>query len=240
MAQVTTITFLKYAGFQKKYWALGMMGKAHGALRDIEGCTFYKLLGSGKGEKGFSVIPDFSTYALLQVWESRADAKRFFEEAEVMQQFKSQSVEQWTLFLQATRVHGLWSNNQPFFVEEKVPQNLPVAVITRATIHPSKLFSFWKYVPTSQHGLAKNEGLLFTKGIGELPIVQMATFSLWKNEEALHAFAYKSDAHKEAIKRTRKLGWYKEELFARFVVLDSVGTYQGKNPLQEFLPSEIL
>jgi hypothetical protein len=43
---------------------------------------------------------------------------------------------------------------------------------TRATI---KWNWFWKYVPTSEEGLDGNEGLIYTKGLAEVPIIQMAT-----------------------------------------------------------------
>ena len=88
-------------------------------------------------------------------------------------------------------------------------------------------------MPTSQQPLHDNPGLLFTKGIGEAPIVQMATFSLWKNAEALRAFAYQSAEHRAAIAQTRALDWYAEELFGRFQPYRSVGTWGGKNPLPD-------
>ena len=103
--------------------------------------------------------------------------------------------------------------------------------ITRATIKLSWLFRFWKYVPTSQEPLDGNKGLIYTKGIGEVPVVQMATFSLWKNFNAVKEYAYKSKQHKEAIKKTRKNKWYKEELFSRFHPYKSLGTWNDNNQL---------
>ena len=90
-------------------------------------------------------------------------------------------------------------------------------------------------MPTSQIPLRNNAGLLFAKGIGEAPIVQMATFSLWKNAEALRAFAYQSAEHRSAIDQTRALDWYAEELFGRFQPYRSVGTWGGKNPLPDVM-----
>ena len=71
-------------------------------------------------------------------------------------------------------------------------------------------------------GLTNNPDLIYTKGVGEVPFVQMATFSIWKNLEAVKQFAYKSKEHATAVKMTRELKWYKEELFARFVLLKSI------------------
>jgi hypothetical protein len=69
--------------------------------------------------------------------------------------------------------------------------------------------------------------LLFTKGIGEVPFLQMATFSLWKDKQSLMDFAYKSREHTEAIAKTRSLDWYNEELFSRFEPYRSKGTWDG-------------
>lgn len=80
------------------------------------------------------------------------------------------------------------------------------------------------------------EGLLFAIGIGEVPIVQQATFSLWENSRLMQQYAYRSPHHKEVVKRTRELGWYKEELFARFHPYRSEGEWDGDGtPLKGFL-----
>jgi hypothetical protein len=56
-------------------------------------------------------------------------------------------------------------------------------------------------------------------GIGELPLVEQATFSVWSNAEALEGFAYRSPGHAKRIRETHKYGWYSEEQFTRFAVL---------------------
>jgi hypothetical protein len=80
---------------------------------------------------------------------------------------------------------------------------------------------FWKYVPTSEEGLDGNEGLIYTKGVGEVPIIQMATFSLWKDFESVNSSPINKQ-HKEAIKKTREYEWYSEELFSRFQPINQV------------------
>jgi heme-degrading monooxygenase HmoA len=126
---------------------------------------------------------------------------------------------------------GTWVGKNPFVKGADLDPTQPVAVITRATIKWNWLFRFWKYVPTSQKPLEGNKGLIYTKGIGEVPIVQMATFSLWKDFEAVKEFAYNSEQHKEAIRKTRKNEWYSEELFSRFYPYKSSGTWQGEDLL---------
>lgn len=208
-----------------------MMQFAHAELAKAEGLAFYKLMGSGKGA-GFSPLPDWSVYSLLQIWETAEQADAFFAQAPLFEKYRNHTSEIWTLFMKNISAAGEWSGTNPFRPSSALDADNPrVAVITRATIKVSKLISFWKYVPTSQEPLSDNEGLIYTKGIGEVPIVQMATFSLWKDLESVKKFAYQSREHQTAIRKTRTLNWYNEELFSRFQPYKSVGEWEGKNPL---------
>ncbi|MCP9198579.1 DUF3291 domain-containing protein [Gramella sp. GC03-9] len=233
MSTITTLSFFRFSGFRNKFWALKMMQFAHSDLKNLEGQEFYKLMGSGKGA-GFNPYPDWETYALLQVWNSEAAADSFFENAPIFQKYRDRSSEVWTLYLKNIRAKGTWSGKEPFIPNKELdPGNPYLAVITRATIRPSRLVDFWRYVPASQSRLQSNPGLIFTKGIGEIPVMQMATFSLWTSKDAMQAYAYSAKGHQTAIKKTRDLDWYKEELFSRFQPFKSVGTWNGKDPLPE-------
>ena len=187
-------------------------------------------MGSGKGI-GFNPLPDWSVYCLLQVWESEEAAQLFFSSSGLIKEYSERTVELFTLHMRSISAGGTWVGKNPFEKGADLDPKLPIAIITRATIKWNWLFRFWKYVPTSQEALDGNEGLIYTKGVGEVPIVQMATFSLWKDFESVKQFAYKSKQHKEAIKRTRKNEWYKEELFARFQPYKSTGSWEGKDLL---------
>jgi hypothetical protein len=57
------------------------------------------------------------------------------------------------------------------------------------------------------------------------------TFSVWQDPDALQQFAYGRPAHRAVVRRTREVGWYAEELFARFGVLAAHGTVGGRDPL---------
>jgi hypothetical protein len=225
--QITTITFFRFDNLKAKYWAFQMMQYAHADLKGLAGQEFYRLMGSGKGE-GFNPLPDFSVYSLVQTWKNEETADSFFATAQLIKDYKDRAVETWTLYMRAMRAHGIWGGSNPFeFSTELDPANPLVAVITRATIKTKKLVQFWSFVPTSQKPLAKNDTLIYTKGIGEVPVIQMATFSLWKDMEALKSFAYQSPEHQQAITKTRTLNWYKEELFSRFQPYRSIGKWKG-------------
>jgi hypothetical protein len=230
MDQITSLTFFRYGSLGSKIWAFGMMQFAHGALAKTKGLSFYKLMGSGR--ERFNPFPDWSVYALLMVWEKEADADRFFKSSALMQRYRNRCSEHWTLYLRSIQSKGAWAGSNPFQKSLSIGDDIPfIAVITRASIRPKLLWKFWRSVPASQQPLHNNPGLVITMGIGELPILQMATFSLWKDEQSLMAFAYQSAAHKRAILQTRKLDWYSEELFSRFQPYRSYGTWNSADPL---------
>lgn len=227
---MTTITFFRFDNFPSRFWALRMMQEAHRPLKGVHGQLFYKLLGSGSGT-GFNLYPDWSVYSLLQVWDSEASAKAFLNDSQILQDYRAKAAEVWTLFMQTVRSKGTWGGVNPFNHSSAVLSEGPVASITRATVNPWKLHQFWRQVPSSRVPLEVNNGLLFKKGISDIPLLQMATFSVWKNEAALNEYVYKSQGHRTALVKAQRLHWFSEELFARFIPYDSTGTWFGKNLL---------
>ena len=214
-----------------------MMNKANGYLDQEAGLQFYKLMGSGKS--GFSPWPDWSVYALIMVWDSDEEAQNFIQNSTLFGLYRAHSEDCYTLYLQPTRSKGQWSGTNPFAVNlnreldaDQQPIDHKVVVLTRATIKTRMLYRFWKYVPISQQGLRGAEGLLFVAGIGEVPLTQMCTFTIWTSTEALEAFAYKQRNHQKAITLTRSLDWYQEELFCRFIPLRADGTWRGEDLLR--------
>jgi len=233
MSNITTITFFRFKSLQNKLWALSMMQFAHKDLRSVQGQTFYKLMGSGRG-LGFNAWPDFSVYVLVQNWETEKSADSFFKTSKLIQKYNSKSIEIYRVYAYNIAAHGKWDGRNPFKPTREYVEG-PVVALTRATIKMKRLFIFWRYVSTSQKPLENNQELLYAKGVGELPVVQMATLSIWQSMEGLKKFAYGSREHKGAIERTKKLDWYKEELFARFVPYKSSGSWNGEDKLERLL-----
>ena len=238
MSAITTITLFKFSGFWNKTWAFGQMQFAHRFLRKTPGLNFYKLMGSGK-EPGFNPLPDWGVYALLCNWENEAAANDFLHQAPIFKRYQDHTTEQWTIFMKPLHAKGLWSGVNPFTPSSDLDETNPlITVITRATIRKKNLVQFWRYVPISQHPIIHGcEGLIYTKGIGEAPLVQMATFSIWRSIEDLKNFAYNSPEHKEAIVKTHRIDWYKEEMFARFQPYKSIGEWNGKDLLSSYFTS---
>ncbi|MEN8816487.1 MAG: DUF3291 domain-containing protein [Nonlabens sp.] len=222
--QITTLTFFKYPSFKQKLWAFGMMQFAHRPLKKVKGLQFYKLLGSGK--ENFDPKPDWSVYGLLQVWDNEEVARDFFDNSKLYKRYQNYSEQQLTFYMKSIKAHGQWSKQNPFEPSDSLDENNSyISVITRATIKISMLKKFWDYVPTSQLDLVDNPNLLFTAGVGERPVTQMATFSLWNDARALKKFAYRSQNHRHAVQQTQALQWYKEEMFTRFQPYKIIGSW---------------
>jgi hypothetical protein len=102
-----------------------------------------------------------------------------------------------------------------------------VASLTRARIRTSELWAFARSIPPVVADLERAEGLQLRLGIGDAPVGLQGTFSVWRSASDVTAFAYRGAAHAEVIRTTQRRGWYAEELFARFAVLSTEGTYRG-------------
>ncbi|RYU83379.1 spheroidene monooxygenase [Hymenobacter persicinus] len=205
------------------------MGTAPRQLARVPGLRFFKMLGSGYD---FGLRPNFQRYALLAVWETPAAAEAFFAAHPLWHAYQAHCRETWTLHLAPLKAHGRWDGQNPFdYLTEPAPADGPVAVLTRASIKLWKAPQFWRAVPATSTAFAQAEGVRAAIGLGEIPIVRQATFSVWKSAASMQQYAYRGAAHKGVIQRTRQEQWYSEELFARFRVLSSRGTLDGQDPL---------
>lgn len=196
-----------------------------------DGLRFQKMMGCGQN---FGLIPDFSAYVFLGVWADEKAARHFFESAR-WKQISDNTKETGTLYLNPVRSHGAWDGQNPFVTSATSHSaGLPVAVLTRATVRLAALPDFWRHIPQVRQRLkAHADDLLLAIGVGEKPVMQQCTISVWKNEKAIDQFAYRQSGHKEVVRRTRERRWYSEELFARFQVVGSEGTFNGKPLLLE-------
>ena len=193
------------------------------ALREpwkAPGLRIAKQLGSGAGE-GFSIWPDFSTYAWFAVWDSPEAAEDFFATSARWKEWRGSAQLEWGWDALPVRGHGSCGGIDLFegsVIATLEPQD-EVAVLTRARIRWSKAHRFWWNVPGASKHLNRFPDLLFSKGVGELPLVEQATLSVWRNAEALDDFAYRSRQHSSMIRKTRDFKWYSEEMFLRMKVL---------------------
>jgi heme-degrading monooxygenase HmoA len=230
---LTTLTLFTLRPNQKR-WGLAQMGTSPPQLQRVAGLRFFKLAGSGNAN-GFGLWPNLHRYGFMAVWESAEAATAFFQEHALWQEYRQRSAETWTLDLAPLKSHGLWDGTNPFDYEtpDLAPtDDAPVAVLTRASIRLQKTWRFWQYVAPTSAAVAHADGVRAAIGLGELPIIRQATFSVWESAQKMQQYAYRDATHREVIKLTRQEKWYGEELFARFQVLRSEGTLDGKNPLE--------
>ena len=228
MKQVVTCSFFKLSGFSQKWWAFKQMQLGIKALSEVEGLSFYKILGSG-AKNGFSALPNFGTYVLLGTWEDEKYAREFFENHAFFQTYLNKSDETFTVYAHAAESHGQWDSQSPFENVARLAPNGPVLVLTRARIRFSKLLSFWRRVGKVSHSLDHYDGVPISIGVGEWPLIQQATLSIWENQQDMIDYAYNNEEHREVIRLTRKLNWYSEELFARFVPYKLTGQWNNKD-----------
>ncbi len=208
---------LSFKGLSQKWWAFKQMGLAHQYLSNIEGLNWYKLMGTGGGD-GFKPWPDWGTYALLMNWSSHSFALKALESNPKLKAFFTLASNSKTWWLEAYHAHGYWHGKQPFHLVPKT-ETYKMAVLTRARIKTNLLLKFWNEVGGVSKSMREMPGLLFAKGVGTLPLIEQATFSVWSTENQVVQAAYRERAHKEVIQLTRAYNWYSEELFARFQVV---------------------
>lgn len=212
--------------------ALGRMATGRLRLRGTSGLTFAKLLGTGSGRTFTPRDADPHHWALLTVWDSAASADRFAS-GSLVRGWESAAEERLRVRMTPVASRGRWSGAEPFGPGPSGPaptHDGPVAAITRARLRLARATSFWRAVPPVVSDLTVAPGLRLAVGVGEAPVGLQGTFSLWDSSRSLVDFAYRSDAHRDAVARTGPAGWYAEELFARFAVLDVEGTYRGRTP----------
>jgi hypothetical protein len=209
--------------------AVVRMGRDRGRVRRTPGLRFAKLLGTGDGRTFTLRDSDPLRWGLLATWVS-ADAARQFEASAVVRSWEDDAVESFRVDLRPVAARGRWSGREPFGAPVPVRTDGPVAALTRARLRAASAPGFWRSVPPVSAQLQSQPGLRAAVGIGEAPIGLQGTFSLWESGAAVREFA-RGPAHAAVVARTEPERWYVEELFARFAVVGSRGTLDGRDPL---------
>lgn len=229
MPQTISLSFFRFARPSGRLWALWMMAAGRRPLAKTPDIGFWKLCGSGKGV-GFTPTAAPETFAVLAVWPDAETARNRTRNAPIFRRYLNRATESWTVFLSPVSSRGNWSGKTPFDPQDHDLTG-PLAALTRATIRPGILARFWGRVPDISTVIGKDPSVIFKIGIGEIPLLQQVTFSIWPSKTAMDAFA-RTGAHAEAIRAVRDEGWFHEELYARFAVLSDTGTWDGTSPLK--------
>lgn len=228
MNQIVTLSFFRFSGVLDRAWALLMMGAGRGPLSRTPDIGFWKLCGSGKGQ-GFNVTLNPSVIAILAVWPDAQTARDRVESAPVFARYRARAAESWSILLTPTSVRGAWDGQTPFAAVSETASG-PMAALTRASIKRGIIPRFWRQVPDISARIGADPNVAFKIGIGELPMLDQITFSIWPDTATMNAFA-RSGPHGEAIRAVRSGDWFREELFARFAVHSDLGSWNGTSPL---------
>lgn len=228
--QTASLTLCRFDPPLDRLWVFAQMGLARAPLRRTRGLEFFRLMGSGTGE-GFTPIPNTAVWSILSVWRDEAAAEAGLSDG-VFQRWTKRASESCHILMTPQTARGVWGGVAPFRSEAVQAQG-PLAVLTRATVNPSRVMRFWRRVPDISARIGRDPSVLLKIGVGEVPWLHQVTFSIWPDANAVAAFARKG-AHADAIRAVRAENWFREELYARFRVTGARGTWGGR-ALEEVL-----
>ena len=193
-------------------------------MRSVPGLVFSKVMGSGY-DGGFGLRPSNSRQALFCLFVDDASADAFLACGMALS-YASRSSEFCTAKMRAYSCKGTWAGTS-IAVTADVPENGPIATLTRASIRPMRAWRFWRIQPESELSLARAGGCLLATGVGEAPFFRQATFSVWSSVAEMNAYA-RSGAHLAAIRAARDGAFFSESMFVRFVPMGLRGSWRGQ------------
>ncbi|WP_116132321.1 spheroidene monooxygenase [Tropicimonas sp. IMCC34043] len=229
--QTVSLSLFRFDKPSARIWPFFQMALARRPLSRLRGLRFVKLCGTGSGE-GFTPVPNTAVYTILCVWDSANIAHETVATAPVFVNYRAHADASCTLFLQVASARGQWSHQAPFTPVVDLPDG-PIAALTRATVRPHAMLQFWKRAGPISDVVGDNQDVVFKIGMGEVPWVQQVTFSIWPDTTTMAAFARADGPHARAIKAVRDGKWFREELYARFRILDRLGDWPGLSTFPE-------
>ncbi len=216
-------------------WSRVVFGKR--LLRTVRGLRFAKAMGSGEGG-GFGLWPSATRQSLFAVFDGQAAAEDFLAASPTMAAYRAHSRECCIAMLRAISSRGRWdgigiavtavtASTAGNEAAGAAPAPAPVAVLTRASIRPARVWKFWRHSPASELALAQADGCRLAAGMGEAPLLRQATFSVWDSQADMDAYA-RQGPHLEAIRAAQREGYFSESMFVRFKVLRLEGQFKGQ------------
>ena len=222
------------------------------------GLVFQKVLGSGQNG-GFGLRPGLNYQGLFSVFDSEDEATSYLQRSSQVAAYLDHAEAAFAAQLAPLSCRGAWSgftfrplpptpndaradtasvatpSQAPVAGERSTA--MPVASLTRASIRPLKASAFWAQSPEAEADLARAPGCQLAVGLGEAPLLRQATFSLWKDQAAMDAYA-RSGAHQRAIQAAYGKGFFSESMFVRFRPVGLYGQWSGVSfaPFPHTLP----
>jgi hypothetical protein len=207
-------------------WGYGRFALNHLSFRRMPGLCFAKMMGCGYNG-GFGLRPSLDRQALFLLFNDDAAAVAALASDPLLQQYRLACKEFFSVLLDPYAVKGSWSGHSLKPTALVPDANVPMAALTRASIRTSQLRSFWHDAKPAHQDMATARGCLLSAGVGELPVVRQATFTLWENLGAMNQYA-RAGAHQTAIVRAHSRDYFTESMFVRFIARDATGMYKGR------------
>jgi hypothetical protein len=188
-------------------------------LSQTAGCRVGKVMGTSK-EGTTRISFELRRWAVFAIWDSAEARDVFVQDSTVMKRWRSAGQLQH-FYLQPVASRGTWNGEDPFpAVGGANPTASTTAVLTRATVRPQRFWRFARSVGAVDEELRAQPACSLAVGLGEWPIGEQATFSVWESAKAIDEFSYRGKAHNEVVRRTFDENWYSEMLFARFAITE--------------------
>jgi hypothetical protein len=207
------------------WWGWSRVVWGRWLLRGVPGLRFAKALGCGH-EAGFGLRPSATRQGLFAVFDGEASADRFLAASPILRAYEDHARELLVAKLRPVSSRGRWSGHV-IAVAAEPDATAPVAALTRASIRPTRAWSFWRRSPASEAAIARAPGCRLAAGLGEAPLLRQATFSIWDDQASMDAYA-RSGAHLEAIRAAQREGYFSESMFVRFQVAQLRGSFKGR------------
>lgn len=161
----------------------------------------------------------------LRRWLLMVDADASFDGSRVVRGWDAIAAERAALTLRPLASRGTWRGRDPFGSGTR--WDGPVLSLTHARLAPARMAGFQRALPTVARAALAADGLRWWMGFGEAPVGFKGTLTAWATSAAASDFAFRSAVHVDVIRQTPLEGWYAEELFSRFAILDADGTLDG-------------
>jgi spheroidene monooxygenase len=226
-------------------WALWRLMRGSGALRAQPGLRFAKVLGSGRGG-GFGLMPGLAHQGLMAFFDDEEHARHYARQSTLLQAYGARAAQTLVLVLRVVSSRGSWGGHAAVAASARSDKttalrsvsftssapgtthpNSPIAVLTRASIRPSRAAAFWGHAAPTHRAIAQAQGCQLAVGLGEAPLLRQATFSLWDNTAAVDRYAHQG-AHHQASTRAWQHQWFSESMFTRFEPVLMVGHWKGR------------
>lgn len=213
-------------------WGWTRLARGPGAFRDVPGMEFAKVMGSGH-DGGFSLRPSTSHQGLVCMLRTAEQAEAFLA-GPLVQDARTRARESWWGLLAVTASRGTWDGQAwgPSSVDalgdhaqDSALADAPLAALTRASIRPTKVAAFWRHAPASQEAMTQAPGCDLAIGLGEAPVLRQCTFSLWRDVDAMTAYA-RGSAHGAAAQAALRQDYFTESMFVRLKLLASDGDWK--------------